>query len=154
MLKSYGLTGRSDNKVDAKGRINIPAQMRKVLAPEPYDEVVILLSSEGHLALFNHEYWVGTIQQNMLNKADAVVGSKEWITIKRSMHRLSENSHLSTVDNQGRITIPAWLLEKAGIAKDAVLIGAADRVSVWSPETYAAWMGSEDEDSAVTGVYI
>jgi MraZ protein len=154
MLKSYGLTGRSDNKVDAKGRINIPAQMRKVLAPEPYDEVDILLSGEGHLVLFNHEYYAGTIQQNILNKADAVAGSKEWVAIQRSIHHMSENSHQSTVDNQGRITIPAWLLEKAGISKDAVLIGAVDRVSVWSPDNYSAWKDSEVEDGAVTGVYI
>lgn len=154
MLKSYGLTGRSDNKVDAKGRINIPAQMRRVLAPNDHDEVVILLGREGQLSLFNREYWVETIQQNILNQADVVAGSKEWNAVQRAIHRLSENSHLSMVDSQGRITVPGWLLERAGIARQAVVIGAVDRVSVWSPDKYAAWLGADDEDASVTGVYI
>ena len=154
MLKSHGLTGRSDNKVDAKGRINIPAQMRKVLAPNTYDEVVILLGRERQLALFNKDYWVGTIQQNILDRADAVAGTDEWNAIQRAIHRLSENSHMSTVDSQGRITIPAWLLGKAGIEKDALVIGAVDRVSVWSPDRYAAWIGEDEDDLPAGGVFV
>ena len=128
--------------------------MRKVLAPNTYDEVVILLGVEGQLSLFNKEYWVGTIQQNILNRADAVTGTEEWNAIQRAIHRLSENSHLSTVDSQGRITIPGWLLEKAGMAKDAIVIGAVDRVSVWAPERYQAWIGEGSDDAAMTGVFI
>ncbi len=154
MLKSFGLTGRSDNKIDAKGRINIPARMRKVLAPNAFDEVVILLGIEGQLSLFNREYWAGTIQQNILDRADTAAGTDEWKAIQRAIHRLSENSHMSTVDSQGRITIPGWLLEKAKIGKDAVVIGAVDRVSVWSPEQYAAWVSGPGEDASVTGVFV
>ena len=113
MLKSFGLTGRSDHKVDAKGRINIPSQMRRILAPNSYDEVVISLSREGYLAVFNKDYWVSTIQQNIMNQADSVGSKGDWDSIQRAIHRLSENSHMSTVDSQGRITIPQWLLEKA-----------------------------------------
>ncbi len=154
MLKSFGLTGRSENKIDAKGRINIPAQMRKVLAPNAFDEVVILLGGEGQLSLFNKEYWTGTIQQNILDRADAATGTKEWKAIQRAIHRLSENSHMSTVDSQGRITVPGWLLEKAKIGKDALVIGAVDRVSVWSPEQYSAWARGTGEEAVVTGVFI
>jgi len=154
MLKSYGLIGRNDNKVDAKGRINIPAQMRRVLAPNPHDEVVIILGAEGQLSLFNREYWVGTIQQNILNRADTAAGSEEWTAVQRAIHRLSENSHLSTVDSQGRITIPGWLLEKAGIGKDALVIGAVDRVSVWEPDRYAAWAHSGGDGITGTGVFV
>ena len=154
MLKSFGLTGRSDNKIDAKGRINIPSQMRRILAPNSYDEVVISMGREGYLSIFNKDYWVNTIQQNIMNQADGVVNKGDWDSIQRAIHRLSENSHMSTVDSQGRITIPQWLLEKAGISKDAVVIGAVDRVSIWAPDRYKKWLEQEDADSSLTGIYI
>ena len=154
MLKSFGQTGRSDNKIDAKGRINIPSQMRRILAPNSYDEVVISMGREGYLSIFNKDYWVNTIQQNIMNQADGVVNKGDWDFIQRAIHRLSENSHMSTVDSQGRITIPQWLLEKAGISKDAVVIGAVDRVSIWAPDRYKKWLEQEDADSSLTGIYI
>ncbi len=154
MLKSFGLTGRSDNKIDAKGRINIPSQMRRILAPNSYDEVVISMGREGYFSIFNKDYWVNTIQQNIMNQADGVVNKGDWDSIQREIHRLSENSHMSTVDSQGRITIPQWLLEKAGIIKDAVVIGAVDRVSIWAPDRYKKWLEQEDADSSLTGIYI
>lgn len=148
MLKSAGLTGRSDNKVDSKGRLNIPASMRKVLAPSEYDEVVVVLVPSGHLLLFNREYWSDTIQQSIMDQQVAIGQQNVW----RAIHRLSENSHMSTVDNQGRITIPHRLLENAGITDDAVVIGAFDRVSVWAPRRYESWINESDIDGVIAEI--
>lgn len=148
MLKSAGLTGRSDNKVDSKGRLNIPASMRKVLAPSEYDEVVVVLVPSGHLLLFNREYWSGTIQQSIIDQQGAIGQENVW----RAIHRLSENSHMSTVDNQGRITIPHRLLEKSGISDDAVVIGAFDRVSVWAPQRCESWINESDIDGTIAEI--
>ncbi len=145
MLKSAGLTGRSDNKVDAKGRLSIPSSVRKVLAPGESDEVVVLYVPTGHLLLFNREYWSTTIQQTIIDRQETLGRENVW----RAIHRLSENSHMSAVDAQGRITIPHRLLEKAGVDGEAVVIGAFDRVSVWSPVRYEAWIGAADIDNAI-----
>jgi MraZ protein len=150
MLKSAGLTGRSDNKVDSKGRLAIPASMRKVLAPGETDEVVVLGVPTGHLLLFNREYWGATIQQNIIDRQAAIGQENVW----RAVHRLSENSHMSTVDSQGRITIPHRLLEKAGINGEAVVIGAFDRVSVWAPGRYETWINESDIDSTIADMGI
>ena len=150
MLKSAGLTGRSDNRVDVKGRLNIPASMRKVLAPDDHDEVVVLLVPSGHLLLFNRDYWSGTIQQGIIDKA-ATMGEKN---VWRAINRLSENAHMSAVDSQGRITIPGKLLKKAGIKNEAVVIGAFDRVFVWEPVKYESWIREEDTDSAISDIGI
>ena len=154
MLKSFGLTGHSENKIDIKGRINIPSQMRKILAPDDHDEVVISLGRGGQLSLFNKDYWVGTIQQNIMDQADTVKNPKDWDAIQRKIHILSENSHMSAVDSQGRITIPQWLLKKAGIMKQAHVIGAVDRVNVWEPDRYKSWKKQEDADSDIESIYI
>jgi MraZ protein len=148
MLKSAGLAGRSDNRVDSKGRLSIPAAIRKVLAPEEYDEVVVLFVPSGHLLLFNRDYFSGTIQQSIIDRQDTIGSEQVW----RAIHRLSENSHMSTVDSQGRITIPNRLLKKAGIDSDAVVIGVFDRVSVWAPDRYEAWIGEADIDSTIADI--
>lgn len=150
MLKSAGLTGRSDNRVDVKGRLNIPASMRKVLAPGDHDEVVVLLVPSGHLLLFNGDYWSGTIQQSIIDKA-ATIGEKN---VWRAINRLSENAHMSAVDSQGRITIPGRLLKKSGIRKEAVVIGAFDRVFVWEPGKYESWIQEEDVDTSISDIGI
>lgn len=150
MLKSAGLTGRSDNKVDTKGRMAIPAAMRKILAPGENDEVVVLGVPAGHLLLFNRDYWSTTIQQSIIDRQAAIGQENVW----RAIHRLSENSHMSTVDTQGRITIPHRLLDKAGINGEAVVIGAFDRVSVWTPERYEAWINESEIDDTIAAIGI
>ena len=148
MLKSAGFTGRSDNRIDSKGRLSIPAVIRKALAPEEYDEVVVLFVPTGHLLLFNRDYWSDTIQQSIIDSPDTIGREQVW----RAIHRLSENSHMSTVDSQGRITIPNRLLQKAGIDSDAVVIGVSDRVSVWAPDRYEAWINESDIDSTIADI--
>jgi MraZ protein len=148
MLKSAGLAGRSDYRVDSKGRLSIPAAIRKVLAPREYDEVVVLFVPSGHLLLFNSDYFSGTIQQSIIDRQDAIGSEQVW----RAIHRLSENSHMSTVDSQGRITIPNRLLKKAGIDSDAVVIGVFDRVSVWAPDRYEEWISEADIDSTIADI--
>ncbi|MFC1607527.1 division/cell wall cluster transcriptional repressor MraZ [Candidatus Latescibacterota bacterium] len=150
MLKSSGLTGRSDHRVDSKGRLNIPASMRKVLAPDDHDEVVVLLVPDGHLLLFNREYWSETIQQSIMDRTESIGSAAVW----RAINRLSENAHMSTVDSQGRITIPSRLLKSSGIDGNAVVIGAFDRVFVWNPDNYDQWIGDNDVDSTIADIGI
>ena len=137
-----------------KGRIHIPSQIRKILAPGENDEVVISLGRDKQLSLFNKNYWIDTIQQNIMDKADNAAGPKDWNAIQRVIHRLSENSHTSTVDSQGRITIPQWLLDLAGIGREALVIGAVDRVNIWEHDRYRQWLAAEGEDSDFAGIYI
>ena len=150
MLKSAGLTGRSDNKVDSKGRLSIPAAMRRILAPGDHDEVVVLLVPSVHLLLFNKEYWSNTIQQSIIDSVEKIGPQNVW----RAINRMSENAHMSMVDKQGRITIPSRLLKGAGIDGDAVVIGAFDRAFVWQPERYEIWMKADDVDSTISAIGI
>ena len=110
--------------------------------------VTWLYVPSGHLLLFNKEYWTSVIQQSVIDKA-AVIGKEN---IWRAVHRLSEYSHMSAVDSQGRVTIPARLLEQAEIGKDAVIFGAFDRVSVWAPAAYERWVAEVDIDSTISDI--
>jgi MraZ protein len=37
-------------------------------------------------------------------------------------------------DSQGRVVLPANLLEIAGIEKDVVIIGMIDEIEIWDPD--------------------
>ena len=47
-------------------------------------------------------------------------------------------AQLGELDAQGRIGIPAHLRQYAGLASDAVVIGANDRLELWEPDRWHA----------------
>ena len=60
---------------------------------------------------------------------------------------IGTRSEQVTMDTQGRITIPSWMLERVGIeaksgagtvSNKVVLVGEVDRFSIWSKEVYDA----------------
>lgn len=144
-LKSAGFIGKSENKVDAKGRLSIPPAFKKILVPDAEDELVIQYVPSGHLLLFNCEQY-SKMQKDIMDRGHIIGKEKMWKTI----HRLSEHSHLSSVDSQRRITIPAWLLKMAGISKQVLTFGAFDRVSLWAPEKYDEWISDSDIDDTIS----
>lgn len=140
--------GESHHKVDTKGRVSIPALFRHVLAAEDPDcttgdcpGLVIVYGDhrQDHLKCY-------TI--NAINEIDAQIaamprGTKE----RRYLERLYSGLSLpTTVDETGRLVLPAKLREKIGIEKEAFFIATGDSFQIWKPETYDAKYGVEDED--------
>jgi division/cell wall cluster transcriptional repressor MraZ len=41
-------------------------------------------------------------------------------------------------DSQGRVVLPAAIRDWAGLGSEAVIVGAGDRVDIWSPEVWAS----------------
>jgi MraZ protein len=66
------------------------------------------------------------------------------------MHSVVAESALAELDPQGRLAIPKALRIYAEITTDVVLIGMYDRIEVWSPVCWLAYLsGLEPEfDSA------
>lgn len=55
------------------------------------------------------------------------------------MHTIFTRSADLKMDDTGRISIPASLLEAAGIEKKLVFAGAFDRFHIWEPSRFAAF---------------
>ena len=52
-------------------------------------------------------------------------------------------------DSQGRVVIPLLLREKAGISKNVVVVGMANRAEIWDAERWNAYNEDvTDEDVA------
>ena len=50
------------------------------------------------------------------------------------------------VDKQGRILLPQVLREFAGLEKEVVMVGVANRVEIWSKERWQECIDSYDDD--------
>ncbi|MFO1127980.1 MAG: hypothetical protein U1E66_06040 [Rhodospirillales bacterium] len=51
---------------------------------------------------------------------------------------LLESAHMLSFDTEGRIALPAELIEHARIDADALFVGRGHRFQVWNPEIYRA----------------
>jgi MraZ protein len=115
--------------IDAKSRISIPAHMRRAADGKLTREFIILAHFEGCLALFTQEQF-----KDVEEKFKRIAfGNPKGRAFSRAY--LKDAKRVS-VDAQGRITIPPALMGRAGLGREAILLGQVDRIEVWNPERF------------------
>jgi len=130
-----GFVGRFEHTLDAKGRVILPARFRSTFEQGGF----LTKHREGCLALWTP----GEFQRQMQTMAErSEVGGRSG----RNRARVwASTSTEVEVDRQGRMAIPGYLREFAGLESDVLVHGAIDRVELWSP---VLWMErvAPDED--------
>lgn len=130
--------GESNHKVDSKGRVSIPASFRRVLeAGDPNwqsggnPELVIVYGD--HRRKFLECYTMEAIDE-VDAKIDALPrGSMERKMLQRMFHG---QSFPTSVDETGRLVLPAKLRTKIALEDEAFFIAAGDTFQIWNPATY------------------
>ena len=131
------MRGRYSHNIDAKGRVFVPAKMREVLG----DTFIVAKVMEPCICLYTVEGW-----NAMLEKLEELPMTKS----RGLLRYLSSNAVDVQVDSQGRVLLPKHLLEYAGLAKEALIIGAgANRAEIWNPEKYDEVVGALDQEAIV-----
>ena len=111
------------NKLDNKGRIAVPARFRGELG----NTVIINRYLDGCLAIYTQEDWKNiydSIMQLPSNKAD----------VRKYQRSMLADTAEASFDAQGRILIPANLMNIAHLEKNCVFIGAGNHIELWSEE--------------------
>jgi MraZ protein len=126
-------TSEFECKLDAKGRLILPARIKAQLPEGDPQELVIrkgfepclllypmvefkkVFSKISSLSEFNEEY--RTLQRNFLSGV---------VTIE--------------LDTAGRFVLPKNLLAYAQIDKEALLVGTGTKVEVWNPTVYEKYL--------------
>jgi len=124
--------------VDTKGRVSIPASFRRVLeAADPSwksgenPELVIVYGD--HRRKYLECYTMEAIDE-VDDKISALSrGSQERRMLQRLFHG---QSFPTTVDETGRLVLPAKLRQKIDLEGEAFFIAAGDTFQIWKPETY------------------
>ena len=134
--------GRYSHTLDSKGRLSIPSKFREVLS-EHQEDVLILTNFDSCLLGFTREEW------RLLE--EKIRGQSMFSTMLRKDMRAFVRYFFSgasecPLDRQGRILIPPTLREFAGLEKEVVLTGVANRIEIWSKERWGAFLSDSQEN--------
>ena len=127
MVEPAVLMGHAPAKVDDKGRLKIPAGFRKVIE-EKYGPDCFITSTDGERALI-YPMGVWYDFQGRLSKVPSTSQAKA-----KLLERANYYGQTATIDQQGRVLVPAVLRNVAGIADDVVVLGNTDHLIVWNEE--------------------
>jgi MraZ protein len=120
--------GTETYSIDHKGRLSVPASMRRGTGRKKSLQSFILVAGfEGCLSLFGLDEWMRV--EDRLRKIP--MGDRRGRAVARAF--LMDACKV-TVDAQGRITIPPALMRRAGLGKEAVLLGQVDRIEIWDAD--------------------
>jgi MraZ protein len=118
--------GQYCHTVDDKGRLTLPAKFRGQLA----SGIVITRGLDGCLFVFDRETW---------DQFTSILSQQLPFTTKsaRAFSRfLFSGAADLEPDRQGRILIPPYLREYAGLDSEVMVIGANTRLELWDPQRW------------------
>ncbi len=119
------LLGEYDHTLDEKNRLTLPAKLREELG----DEVVITRGLDGCLSVYSKASF--EILAGRVGTLDPF--RPETRTMQRYFFTGAPPVEL---DRQGRMVVPARLLEQAGIGREVTVAGVYDHLEIWDR---AAW---------------
>ena len=125
------LIGSFPYTVDKKGRLNIPAEVRRELPGAA--SFVLVPGLDKCIFAFPEEEW------------EVIDRRLQSLSFSKTKERLFQRiiygqAARRRCDDQGRIAIPPKLLEHAGITRDAVILGVSNRVEIWNPDNYQSYL--------------
>ena len=121
------LLGEHEHALDDKNRLTLPARLRDQLG----DRVVVTRGLDGCLYVYAADEW--TKLASRVGTLDPF--SREAREMQRFFFASAAEAEL---DKQGRIVIPAGLLERAGIGRDVTVTGIVDHLEIWDRASWRA----------------
>ena len=136
------LIGTYECKVDAKGRLMVPAALKKQLTPVLQEGFVLKRSVfQPCLELYPMQEW-----NEMMKKINGLNRFKK--KNNDFIRRFTAGVKTVEVDANGRLLIPKDLFGFANIDKEIVLSSAINIIEIWDKDKYENTIGADAEDFA------
>src|SRR5690554_3274706 len=134
--------GEYECKLDAKGRMVLPAALKRQMPDVEREGLVINRGLESHLVIYTRKEWNKIMDElSRLNQFERK--SREFI--RKFMRGASE----LTLDASGRVLIPKSLQVYADISAEVVLASQFNKIEVWSKAKYDEQWIDEGDDFAI-----
>lgn len=136
------IIGTYECKVDAKGRLLLPAPLKKQLTDSLNDGFVLKRSVfQPCLELYPMSEW--NLMMQKINKLNRFVKKNNDF-----IRRFTAGVKIVEIDNLGRLLIPKDLVAFGNISKDLVLSSAVNIVEIWDKDLYEKSISGDDMDFA------
>ncbi|PIE16989.1 MAG: transcriptional regulator MraZ [Rhodobacterales bacterium] len=141
--------GEFDQKVDAKGRMSIPADFRRVLEagdpdfPEKKSNPRLVLLYGPHLKDHLQVYTIDEMTEIESRIRELPRGSQKR---KRASRFILGKSWETEVDRDGRIVLPKERREQIGLEGQAIMTAMGDHFEIWNTRTFKAQEVAETEE--------
>jgi len=122
--------GMYTHNLDAKGRLTVPARFRELLEGGAY----ITQGFERNLMVLPPLAF-----ENLSNRVNEMSITDP--TARQLKRLLFAAADLVDMDRSGRIRIPQFLREVAGLDSETIIVGAGNYFEIWSP---AKWQEQAD----------
>ena len=118
------------NKIDAKGRVSVPASFRTVLAKDGFEGIYCYPSLDDDALDAGGQRLVDKIQ-HLLEELGPYSDERDNLAMA-----LFGASEILTLDQDGRIILPERLRDHAGIKSHVTFVGLGNKFQIWKPETF------------------
>ena len=128
-------TGEHSQKLDDKGRLILPKQLRHPLSGEDVEKgFYVTRGFEGSLLLRRREEWE--------ELAARVRALNPMVAAERQFQRLFFSSSSPVkLDSQSRFIVPDGHQRIAKIKKEVLFVGVGDVIEIWAKEVYESYEG-------------
>lgn len=134
--------GRFTNKIDAKGRVSVPAKFRAITTAQGMAGVLVFPSLSGSM-LEGCGPSFSSVIDSILDQLDPF--SKERDALASAL--IGDSAELM-FDNDGRVVIPEELRDFAGIKEEATFVGMGPKFQIWEPRAYEIFREAAREHAA------
>ncbi len=130
------LLGEYKHNLDTKGRLAIPAKFRSDLS----SGAIITRGLDRSLFVFGTGEWENLVKK-LTSLPLAQANSRAFVRLM-----LAGASDVA-LDSQGRILIPDYLREYAGLKKQAVVAGLYNRIEIWDADVWRQYKSKTEAAS-------
>ena len=140
MDRSSFLTGEFRHALDDRGRVAVPVRFRPRLA----EGATLARWLDGCLAIFPADAW-----QDLAAKLQSLPTTNA--TARQFARFMSSGAVEVELDRQGRVLVPSYLRDYAGLqAGEVVVVGALNRLEIWAPSAWQPYRSKiEDEPESL-----
>jgi MraZ protein len=123
-------------RLDAKGRVSVPAPFRAVLAKEALEGLYCCPSLDRPA--------IEAGGQALLNEIEQLIASFPPFSEEREQFAtaLYGTSETLKMDGEGRVTLPESLKDHAGIMDAVAFVGLGHKFQIWAPDRFSAQLST------------
>ncbi len=123
------------HSIDRKGRLILPAKFRETAKNHFIEKFYVTRGLDNCLFMLSEEEWKA--QENKFKNLSFTKAQS------RQFNRLFFSGAVEvTFDTQGRILLPQYLKDFAGIKKDVVVVGVSNRIEIWAKDKWNEFYGN------------